>query len=140
MSFLAFTFSGKQQKLLDEGNIDGKQQDHFLKGNGKKNYKNVTHTNGSGPQQECPNQKTKMRTKELSNSQKYRKKKTCQFYGKNGHVEKTCWKKSVVLEDNVKRLEGDVIVVCLTSCLVDEFTFNIKTYQELWLKLYRMNG
>ena len=38
-----------QNKLFDEGNIDGKQQDHFLKGKGNKISKHRGHTNSFGP-------------------------------------------------------------------------------------------
>lgn len=47
------------------------------------------------------------------------------------YVEKTYWKKRIDLKEKVKRLEGDVVVVHLTSWSVDNFTFNIKNYQVL---------
>jgi signal peptidase I len=50
-------------------------------------------------------------TRESLNSRKDQKKKTCWYYGKDEHVEKTYWKKSIDLGKKVKKLEGDVIVV-----------------------------
>ena len=44
-------------------------------------------------------------------SQKDQNTKTCRYYVKVEHVEKTHWKKSVDLEEKVKKLKGDVIVV-----------------------------
>ena len=38
-------------------------------------------------------------------------KKTCQYYGNTGHVEKVIFNKRDNLEDNVERLEGDMFVV-----------------------------
>ena len=65
------------QKLLDEGKLGGKQQDNFLNGKTKQISKDRGRVNGSSPQQECLNQKNKLNTIELLNSQKDRKKKTC---------------------------------------------------------------
>ena len=83
-----------QQKLFDEGNLGGKHKDHLLKIKGKSNYKERGHTNASGSKYECFDQKTKLVTKESSTYWKNRKKKTCQYCGKVGHNEKTCWKKT----------------------------------------------
>jgi hypothetical protein len=43
------------------------------------------------------------------------KNKTCKYCGKTGHVEKTSWKKSKDLEEKVKDIEGDAMVVRPTS-------------------------
>ena len=89
----------------------GKHQAHLLKIKGKKNYKERGCTNISINKQECLDQRNKLKTEELLTSQKNRKKKTCCYYGNVGHVEKTCWKKTSNLEEKVKQLEGDVVVV-----------------------------
>ena len=67
----------------------------------------------------------------LSNSQKDKKNKTCRYYGKPRHVEKTYWKKRIDLEEKVWNLEGDVITIRSTSQLIDDFTFNVETSQAL---------
>ena len=38
-----------KQKLIEEGNIVGKPQDHLMKGKGNKNYKDRSSTDGSSP-------------------------------------------------------------------------------------------
>ena len=101
--------------MLDEGKLGGKQQAHLLKGKGKQIYKDRGRSDYFGPRQECRDQKTKLKPRESSNSWKDRKKKTCRYCGKVGHVEKTCWKKSVDLEEKAKGLEGDVTTVHSTS-------------------------
>jgi hypothetical protein len=40
-----------------------------------------------------------------------RKKKTCHYYGKTRNVEKVCYKKRDDLQEKVKFLEGDMLVV-----------------------------
>ena len=72
-----------------------------------------------------------MKTRELSNSQKDQKKNTFRYYGKTGHVDKTYWNKRTDFEEKFKQLEGDVVVVHLTSWSASEFTFNIGTSQVL---------
>ena len=58
---------------------------------------------------ECIDQPTKGKTEESSSSMKYgRKKKTCRYYSKVGHVEKNCWKKMEDLEGKVKHLVDSV--------------------------------
>ena len=96
-----------QQKLFDEGKLGGKNQPHLLKSKGKKKYKERGCIDIFDSEQECLDQKTKLKTKELSTSQK----KTCCYYGNVGHVEKTCWKKTPDLEEKMKQLEGDVATV-----------------------------
>ena len=86
-----------QHKLIEEGNIGGKQQTHFMKGKCKHNYKDRSCTNGPSPRQGCLDEKTKLKTRESSNSWKDHKKKTCLYFGKTGYVEKTYWKKSADL-------------------------------------------
>ena len=88
-------------------------------------YKDRGCTNSSSPRQKSIDQKTKLKIEESLNYQKDRKKNTCLYYGKTGNVEKMCWKKSTDLEEKVKKLEGYVIVVHLTSCSIDDFTFNL---------------
>ena len=56
---------------------------------------------------------------------------TCRYHGKTGHLEKTCWKKSVDLEEKVKIFEGGVVVVHETSILVDDFNLNLRNSQAL---------
>ena len=79
-----------QQKLLDEWKLGHKQQAQLLKWKHKEAYKDRIHTYGSSPWQEYLDQKTKLKTEELLNSQKDRKKKTCRYYVKDGHVKKIC--------------------------------------------------
>ena len=120
-----------KHKFLDEGNLGGKKQARFLKGKGKNNYKDRGCVDGYGPRHECPNQKTKLKPRESSNSQKDQKKKTCHYFGKVAHLEKTYWKKRADLEEKVKKLEEDVTTMCLTSHSVDDFTFNVGTSEAL---------
>lgn len=100
-----------------------------MKGKHKPSCKDMSRTDGSGPQQECLDQKTKLKTGESSNSQKDGKNKTYRYCGKTGHVEKTYWKKSANLDEKVNKLEGDVTIVQSTSWLADDFTFNVRTSQ-----------
>jgi hypothetical protein len=46
--------------------------------------------------------RTRVNTDESTSTQKNRKKKTCLYCGKTGHVEKNCWKKGSDLEEKVK--------------------------------------
>ena len=55
-------------KLLDEGKLGGKHQAHLFKIKGNKRYKEREHINVFGSKQECLDQKTKFKTKELSTS------------------------------------------------------------------------
>ena len=70
-------------------------------------------------------------------SQNDREKKACRYFGKARHVEKTCWKKSANLEEKVKRLEGDLVAMHLTSWPTHHFTFNIKTCQVLLAQAFQ---
>ena len=72
-----------------------------------------------------------MKIREFPNSQKDRKKKTSRYCGKTGHAENTYCKKSIDLEETIKKLEGYVIVVQSTSRSTDKFTFNVETSQAL---------
>ena len=74
-------------------------------------YKGRGHVDSSSPWQECLDHKTKLKTRESSNSQKDWKKKTCQYYEKDKHVEKNCSKKRTDLEENGKKIDDDVTVV-----------------------------
>jgi len=67
--------------------------------------------------------------------QRSRKKKTCRYYGKTGHVEKVCFKKRDDLENKVKCLEGDVFIVHQPT---DNFTFQVENSQAL-LSHYAQN-
>ena len=87
--------------------------------------------NGFGPQHECLDKKTKLKVGESSNSWKDWKKKTYRYYGKVGHVENTYWKKSVDLEEKVKKIEGDATVVHSTTRSADNFNFNVRISKAL---------
>lgn len=78
-----------------------------------------------------------MNIKESSISWKNQKKKTCRYYGKVVHVEKTCWKKNYDLEEKVKELEGDVVIVRSTSWSIDAFTFKFITSQVFHAHMLR---
>jgi hypothetical protein len=97
-----------QHILLDEENIYGKYQDHFIKGKGKVNHNERGSFDTLILKPKFLDQKTKGRTVEPRKNQN---KKTHQYCGKNGHVEKVYYKKRYDLEEKVKRLEGDVSVV-----------------------------
>jgi catalase len=73
----------------------------------------------------CHNQKPKRHTHA---PQRIRKKKTCKYCGKTGHMEKDCYKKRDDLKEKIKRLEGDMFVVCRP---IDNFTFQFKTSHTL---------
>ena len=57
-------FIRDQKMFLDEGNLGGKQQAHFLKGKGNKINKDRGRVDDYGPRQECLNQKTKLKMRE----------------------------------------------------------------------------
>ena len=120
-----------RQKFLDKGKFDGKQWYHSLKGKGNQNYRNRESANVYGPWQDYHTQKSKLKSGESSKYQKYWKKNIFHCFGNCGHVGKTCWKKSVDLEEKAKRTEGDVETVCLTSWSTNDFTFNVGTSQAL---------
>jgi hypothetical protein len=52
------------------------------------------------------------------------KKNVCQYYGKTRHIEKKIFKKRDNLEEKVKRLEGDMLIVCRPT---NNFTFQVRT-------------
>ena len=58
-------------------------------------------------------------------------KKTCCYYGKVGHAEKTCWKKIYDLEEKVKYLEGVLAIVRSNGRSTNAFTFNVEPSQVL---------
>ena len=48
---------------------------------------------------------------ESTSTKKNKKKKTCLYYGKVGHIEISCWNKTKYFEEEAKSLEGDMEVV-----------------------------
>jgi hypothetical protein len=86
-------------KLLNEGKIGGKQHAHLLKGKGKVNQKERGRFDTSIQRPRCLDQKPKGKTDAPHHNQN---KKTCQYCGKTGHVERNSHKKRDYLEEKVK--------------------------------------
>ena len=85
-----------QQKLLDKGNLGGKHQAHFLKGEGTNINKDRGCANVLDLDMNVLTRKLEIR--ESSNSEKDQKKNTFRYCGMAGNVEKTYWKKRTNLE------------------------------------------
>ena len=77
----------EQQTQLEEGKLDGKNQDHLLKS--KVNPKIKEH-GGHDYQPKCIDQSIKGKITKLSSTKKDRKKNNCRYCAKVGHVEKNC--------------------------------------------------
>ena len=114
-----------QHTLLEEGKLGGKHQSHFLKVNGNSNHKERGQFDTPVQRPGYLNQNPKGKKDAPHQS---RKKKTCQYRGKIGHVEKVCYKKRDDLEEKVKDLEGDVFVVHWPA---NNYTFQVETSQAL---------
>jgi hypothetical protein len=76
-----------QHGLLEEGKLGGKHQAHLLKIKSKMDLKDKVRFDASAQKLAYCDQKSKGQTDAPRGS---RKKKTCQYSGKTGHVEKVC--------------------------------------------------
>jgi len=114
-----------QHKLLNEGKIIGKHQAYFLKGKGKSNHKERGMFDTSIERHGSIEQKTKGT---IDAHYQIWKKKTCQYCGNIGHVNKVCCKKWDDIEEIVKFLEWDMFNVIW---LINNFTFHVRNSQTM---------
>jgi hypothetical protein len=64
-------------------------------------------------------------------------KKTCEYRGNYGHVDKVFYKKRNDLEENFKCLEGNAFIVHQPT---NNFPFQVETSQSLFIILRKTNG
>jgi hypothetical protein len=79
--------------LLEEGKLGGKHQAHLLKGKRKSNHRERGWFDTPTQRPGCLDQKPKGKTDAPHQS---RKKKTCQYCGKTGHVEKVATRREMI--------------------------------------------
>jgi hypothetical protein len=98
-----------QHKLLKEGNLGSKHHAQLLKGEVNMDPRDRVWFDASTLNPSYHNHKPQ---REIDSPQRSQKKRTCQYFGKNAHVEKVFYKKRDDLEEKIKCLERDMFIVC----------------------------
>jgi hypothetical protein len=80
-----------QKKLLEKQKLEVKQQAHSLKGKVRQHYRGSGRQCSQEKKIDYINQIVKKKHGDLTSTKKGRKKKTCHYCKKLGHMEKACW-------------------------------------------------